>query len=544
MDKDIVLRNGIVYDPLNNVHGERKDLFIHEGRIVEKTTEVKARIIDLKGKIVMPSGVDIHSHFAGGKVNMGRLLRPEDSIGHEVSAKDSLRSGSGFSLPTTHLTGYLYAQMGYTLVNEPAIPPLKARHTHEEFNETPMLDRSGLLLMGNNHQVIEYVAEEDPESLDSWISYMLNATKSYGLKAVNPGGVFAWGWGKYINSLDDEVPYFNVTPKEIISGLIEGCSRLKLKHPLHIHLNNLGNPGNYETTMESMKFKPMHITHLQFSSYGGDAWKDLCSEAERVAREVNKRKDITVDMGQVVFGETTTITADAPFEYHLSQLTGMKWSNADVENESGGGVTPYAYRKNSGVNAIQWAVGLELALHIKDPWRVYLTTDHPNAAPFTYYPRIIAWLMDKQYRDKVLDECHRWASERTTLPSIDRELSLEEIVVMTRVGPAKRLGFKAAISEGDEANIAVYDLDPEEDDGGGIERAFSSTAYTIKGGEVVVKDGKVEKEVYGRTFYAKTRAEKDIREDLKERFKYYTVEPENYEVGLDYLSNGVGINPE
>lgn len=542
MMKNVVLRNGIVYDPLNNVNGERKDLFIHEGRLVEKMDERKAKVIDLKGKVVMPSGVDIHSHFAGGKVNMGRLLRPEDSMGHEVSKTGLLRSGSGFSLPTTHLTGYLYARMGYTLANEPAVPPMKSRHTHEEFNETPMLDKSGLLLLGNNHQVIEYVAEEDQESLNSWISYMLNATKTYGVKAVNPGGVFAWGWNKYINSLDDEVPCYNVTPKEIISGLIQGCATLRLPHPLHIHLNNLGNPGNYETTLESMRMGPMHITHAQFSSYGGDSWKDFCSEAEKVAKEVNRRAEITVDMGQVVFGETTTITADAPFEYHLSQLTGMKWSNADVENESGGGVTPYTYRKSSGVNAVQWAIGLELALHVKDPWRVYLTTDHPNAAPFIYYPRIIAWLMDKRYRDKVLGECHRWALERTTLPSLDRELSLEEIVVMTRAGPAKRLDLRASLSIGDEANLAVYDISPEETEGEKIEEAFSSAAYTIKNGDIVVKDGRVVREINGRTFWVKTRTEKDIKEDILERFRYYTIEPENYIVESAYIRNGVELD--
>lgn len=541
MNKDIIIRNGTVYDPINGISGEKKDIFISRGKIVEKLKGKDVRVINASGKVVMPSGVDVHSHIAGGKVNMGRLFRPEDSIRREISAVNGLRSGTGFSVPSTFITGYMYAKMGYTLANEPAVPPLKARHTHEEFNDTPMIDQLGLLLLGNNQQLIEYIAKGDREFLSSWVAFMLNSTKTYGIKAVNPGGTLAWGWGKNVLSLNDEVPYFNVTPREIIENLIRICEKLKLPHPLHIHLNNLGNPGNYETTMASLKFSPMHITHMQFNSYGGDSWKNFCSEAEKIANKINKREKITVDMGQVVFGDTTTMTADAPFEYHLSSLNKMKWNNADVEDETGGGIVPYIYREKSPVNAVQWAVGLEIALHINDPWRVFMTTDHPNAAPFIYYPRIIAWLMSRKYREETLEKCHRWAAERTTLASLDRELSLEEIAIMTRAGPAKRLGLDSSLSEGSEASIAIYDLNPEENDGERIEKAFSSAAYTIKEGDIVVKDGKVVKEVQGKTFWVKSRVEKDLKKDIEERFLYYTINPENYEVGLEYLPRGMEI---
>ena len=46
-------------------------------------------------------------------------------------------------------------------------------------------------------------------------------------------------------------------------------------------------------------------------------------------------------------------------------------------------------QRPSLVNAVQWAVGLELLLLIDDPWRVFLTTDHPNGGGFWRYPEII-----------------------------------------------------------------------------------------------------------------------------------------------------------
>ncbi len=544
INKNLIIKNGTIYDPVNGICAEKKDIYISCGKIVEEPRKKRnAKIIDASGKIVMPSGMDIHSHFAGGKVNMGRLLRPEDSVRREVPVSGNLRSGTGFSVPSVFITGYLYAKMGYTFANEPAVPPLKARHTHEEFNDTPIIDKTSLLLLGNNHQLIEYIANGEKEKCSPWIAWMLSMTKTYGIKAVNPGGTFAWGWKENVHSIHDEIPQFQVTPAEIIETLVDVNKELNLPHPVHLHLTNLGIPGNYETALDTLKFGPLHITHLQFSSYGGETWRTFCSEADRIAKKINKSDDITVDLGQVVFGDTTTMTADGPFEYGLSTVNHLKWNNLDVEDEAGGGIVPYIYRKKSGVNAVQWAIGLETALLIKDPWKVFLSTDHPNAGVFTNYPKIIAWLMSKKYRKETMKECSRWASERTMIESLERELTLEEITIMTRAGPAKRLGLDASFSEGTSADIAIYDLNPQEKDGKRIEKAFSSAAYTIKEGEIIVKDGKIIKETIGKTYWVKPKIEKDLKSDIEKRFLYYSINPENYEVGLDYLPRGIKIDP-
>ncbi len=537
--KNIHIKNGYVYDPANNIHGEKKDIYIVDGKIAEKTDERKTKTIDATGKTVMPAGVDIHSHFAGAKVNMGRLFRPEDSQRYLYGACDRLRSGSGFSVPSTYLTGYTYAKMGYLTLNEPAIAPLKSRHTHEEFNDTPIVDKTGLLLMGNNQQLIQYIADGEKDKYAPWIAWMLSKTKTYGLKAVNPGGTLAWGWRKNLESIHDQVPYFNVSSAEIIKTLVNANKELNLPHPLHIHVNNIGVPGGYETAMETMDMGlEMHITHLQFSCYGGEDWRSLESEADKLADKVNKKKEISVDLGQIVFGDTTTMTADGPFEYSLGELTHLKWNNADVEDETGGGVVPYIYKKKSGVNAVQWTCGLELALKIKDPWRVYISTDHPNAGPFRGYPKIIAWLMSRKYREETLKSCNRWATERSTLSSTDRELSLQEIAIMTRAGPAKRLGIDASLTEGEKADLAIYNIGPEERDGCRIEKAFTETEYTIKKGQIVAKQGKIFS-AEGSTIYTSPELDKDLKKDIEKRFLYYTILPENYEVCREYLKNPV-----
>jgi formylmethanofuran dehydrogenase subunit A len=63
-----------------------------------------------------------------------------------------------------------------------------------------------------------------------------------------------------------------VTPRQIIRELTAAGNALGLPHPVHIHCNNLGMPGNWTTTLETMKALEGHrghLTHIQFHSYGG-----------------------------------------------------------------------------------------------------------------------------------------------------------------------------------------------------------------------------------------------------------------------------------
>ena len=71
---------------------------------------------------------------------------------------------------------------------------------------------------------------------------------------------------------------------------------------------------------------------------------------------------------------------------------------------------------------MQWAIGLELFLLIDDPWRVFLTTDHPNGGPFTSYPDLIALLMDRGVREAAIAALPQDAMEATTIKQIDARI--------------------------------------------------------------------------------------------------------------------------
>ncbi|MFH1821323.1 MAG: formylmethanofuran dehydrogenase subunit A [Methanobacteriota archaeon] len=519
-----------MYDPLNKIDGEKKDVFVKDGKIVE---EADGKTIDASGLIVLPGGVDIHSHIAGSKVNAGRLLRPEDHRKDVVARAKVTRSGVGYTVPTTFVTGYRYATLGYTTVMEAAIPPLGARHAHEELNDTPIIDKGAFVLMDNNYFVLKYVEQKEFDKLKNFVAWLLEATRGYAIKIVNPGGVENWKWGKNVEGLDDKVLGFNVTPREVVTSLVKVNEELGLPHSVHTHCNNLGSPGNIKTTLDTMDAVRgrIHITHVQFNAYAGDDWANMRPGSPEIASYINKHQHATCDMGQIIFGDATTMTADGHWQYRLSKLSGNKWYNSDVEMEAGAGIVPYVFRKKSLANAIQWTIGLEVALLIDDPWKVYLTTDHPNAGLFYYYPKIISWLMNKKKRDETLAEVHKKTPSRTSLASIDREYSLYEIATITRAATAKSLGLKnkGHLGAGADADVAIYEF--REDD---IEGSFSRAKYVVKDGEIVVKDGEVVKDYQGRTFWVKAGGK--VTDEIREVFsKYYTVGLENYPVQDEYL---------
>jgi len=551
---ELLIKNGFVIDPLNKIDTQKMDIAVKDGKIVEKVSS-KAKVIDATGLTVMPGGVDIHTHVAGAEVNMGRMVRPEDHYKDAVHKTALTRAGTGYSIPSTFVTGYRYSAMGYTTVMNPSMAALKAKHTHEELNDIPLLDKATFPLLGDWWFALENLAKGDVDECARHIAWMMQSTKGYAIKIVNPGGLESWGFGHNVHSIDDQVPNFCITPREIVRGLAKVNKKLNLPHTIHLHTNNLGLPGNYTTTLDTMKAledlytgdKPVcHITHLQFASFAGDSWVHFQSASDEMAKYLNSHNHITVDMGQVIFSETTTMTADGPFEFSLYQLGGHnKWVNSDVETETSGGIIPMHYKKNSPVNALQWSIGLELALLIKDPWKMYLTTDHPNGGPFFEYPRVYAWLFSKKARAATLAKCNKKAQKKSLLPSINRELSLYELAVMTRAGTAKALGLKTKghLGIGADADIAIYNINPETTDIAkkyhAARKAFRAAAYTIKDGTIVVKDGEVvDNTTSGKTIWldVQTKDPCKIDDDMKRKFRdYWSIEYENYPVSDHYV---------
>ena len=527
------IAGGRVYDPANGVAGEVRDVCLSEGKVVEDVPAHAARI-DARGMVVMPGGVDIHAHIAGPKVNAARRLAPEEHRGDVVDRSAVMRSGTGGTVPSTFVTGYRYALLGYTTVVEAATPPLAARHVLAELRDTPIIDAAFLVLMGNNLALFDLV-RRDPARVRDAIAWWLEATGGYGVKLVNPGGVELWKRANgNVTSLDDDVA--GVTPRRVIDAIAGAVHELGLPHPVHVHCNNLGVAGNWRTTLDTLdtlQGRRAHLAHIQFHAYGGRPGGRPRSRAPAIAEYLGAHPELSADVGQVMFGPATTMTADAPVSALLRDVTGGKWVNADTEVETGCGIVPFTYREKNYVHALQWGIGLELFLLSRDPWRLVLSTDHPNGGSFLSYPRLIRLLMDRDFRNDQLRRANKRAIRSTVLlDDLEREYTLEEIAIVTRAGPARLLGLrdKGHLGAGADADVTIYDERADR------EEMFAMPRHVIKGGRAVVRDGELVEAHAGELLRVTAPYDAAVEDVLRAQFEErYSVQFDSYPVSEPWL---------
>jgi formylmethanofuran dehydrogenase subunit A len=229
-----------------------------------------------------------------------------------------------------------------------------------------------------------------------------------------------------------------------------------------------------------------------------------------------------------MFGPASTITADGPVEYLLWQSSGRKWVNIDVELETGCGIVPYSYKEKAAVSALQWAVGLELFLLARDPWRVVLSTDHPNGGSFLAYPHLIQLLMDRSVRDEALKRVNqKLLAGSALLDGLAREYTLNEIAIVTRAGPARLLGLrqKGHLGPGADADVTLYSRSDD------IAQMFSSPRYVLKGGQLVVEEGQLRRAPAGGRLHVRPSYDESVLRDVRHFFdEHSTIRFENYPV--------------
>ncbi|CAN7440217.1 formylmethanofuran dehydrogenase subunit A [Variovorax paradoxus] len=520
MTATLRLRGGRVIDPANG-RDEVRDLYVRDGRMVELApNEAATEEIDIGGCIVMAGGIDMHTHIGGGKVNLARMLLPEDhrANANPIALPDNVLelASCGTCTPGTLATGYRYVEMGYTAAFEPAMMACNARHAHMEMGDTPILDHGAYVMLGNDELFLRMLAEGwDFERIRDYAGWTINASKAMGVKVVNPGGISAFKFNQRKLDVDENHVHWQVTPRQVVHTLARALRELGVPHPLHIHGSNLGVAGNIQSTLDTIAALdglPGHLTHIQFHAYGIEGPKKFSSAALQLAEVVNANRNVSIDVGQIMFGQTVTASGDTMRQHAQSGLADpRKWIGADIECEAGCGVVPFRYREQSYVNALQWVIGLEIFLLVDDPWRVVLTTDHPNGGPFTSYPHLIRLLMDRSFREEQLAKLHPEVAAQAALRSITRELSLYEIAIMTRAGPARLLGLRdrGHLGAGAAADIAVYRENADR------EAMFATPEYVFKDGVLVSRAGRVTAAPVGGTHFVAPDYDRGIEKRLR-----------------------------
>jgi formylmethanofuran dehydrogenase subunit A len=546
----LLLRGGRIVDPANPASPQQRDLAVRDGCVVEPLPEGGAgehydEVVDASGCVIMAGGIDLHTHIGGGKVNLARLLMVED---HRAGAQAFALPGNALELascgtctPGTLATGYRYVEMGYTAAFEPAMVPSNARHAHMEMGDVPVLDHGAYVMLGNDELFLQLLAEGGPDGrnfaqLRDYTAWTIDASKAMGVKVVNPGGISAFKFNQRKLDVNEPHAHWQVTPRQCVQHLARALHELGVAHPLHIHGSNLGVAGNIESTLETiaaLEGLPAHLTHVQFHAYGNEGAKKFSSAALQLAEAVNANPQLSIDVGQIMFGQTVTASGDTMRQHANSSLgSPRKWVGADIEGMAGCGVVPFRYREQSYVNALQWAIGLEIFLLVNNPWQVVLTTDHPNGGPFTSYPHLIRLLMERDFRNEQLARLHPDVAANSALRSIARELTLEEIAVMTRAAPARLLGLRdrGQLGVGAAADIAVYRDAPNR------ETMFTTPEHVFKDGVRVARAGKIVATPVGGTHFTTPGYDRAIEKTLRRHWQAQgSIHFDNVAIGNDEL---------
>jgi formylmethanofuran dehydrogenase subunit A len=520
------ITGGDIIDPVSSRRGVG-DLWIADGGIVDPPAGGQAdTTIDASGCIVMAGAIDIHSHIGGGNVSTARLLLPEQHAAHAPRPTATPLSNAGWS---TFETGCLYAKMGFTTVVEPAMSPGSALHTHLELADIPIIDKATLAILGNDDFLLSMIRDgASAAMIDDYVGWTVGATRALGVKVINAGAAAAFKENVRTFSLDDVVPWYGVSSRKIVKTLQASVERLGIPHPLHVHCNNLGAAGAADTaaaTIAAAEGVPLHLAHLQFYGYGTEGKRKFSSAAARLAEVVNSTPEVTIDIGQVMFCQTVTISSDVMRQFSARGTASPKKFVIHDGDGNGGGIVPYRYRDDF-YGAVQWAVGLELFLLISDPWRVFFTTDHPNGAPFTAYPQLFQLLMDREARNEAAASLPKSALATSALLSIDREYRFEEIAVMTRAAPARLLGLsdRGHLGAGAIADVAVYRKSAD------VAKMFGRAAYVFKDGDLVVKDGEITHYRWGRALRLKPAPDKAMVRRLEDYHQ------QHYGLQLDWFT--------
>ena len=453
MPMTIRLENALCVDGVGK--SEIRNVLLQGPNIAEDSVSLasdkvasRAVCYDLSGCLVVSGGIDLHTHIGGGKVNVARLLLPElvqnsRSSTQLVAERHEAIGPLSSPVPGTLETGRRYLQMGYTACFEPAVLPANARHAHAEMADTPWLDTGGYLLMGNDRLLLDWIRCGVPQQqINDYVAWMIRAHQCCAVKVVNAGGIDAFKFNQRSLDVDDLHIHFQITPRQILKSLATAVEAIGLAHPLHVHCSNLGVAGNIASTLatiDAVEGRRLHLTHAQFHCYGKDGPHGYSSAASLLADRVNSSPNLSIDIGHDQY-----------------------------------------------VHGLLWTIGLELFLRVQDPMRVFLTTDHPNGAPFTAYPHLIRLLMSYDYRMGVFERLHPEVRATSSLPSLRREYTLEEIVKMTRLGPAKAIGLadRGDLVPGSLADVVVYERNDNP------EAMFANPKMVFRRGELVYQDGK------------------------------------------------------
>jgi len=547
----LIIKNGLIFDPINNINGEIKDILIESGKIVEKfSSETNLKEINAKGKTIIPSAIDIHTHVASQQVNWARLLGSNIDKFKEV--------WKGLRLKNIAKD---YISMGYTFILEANVFPSLAKQTIFNFQQIPVLDKAMLLNISNLWPLELEFQRGKIKEMAVFLSDLLSKTYGFGFKVYNPFECETWDFKELREDLTKQGRLFNFSALDVYESVVKCVESLGMPHSAHVHIegyeNEIGKENlfkvlekirslnlepNQKTHSKIKRHQILHLAHANAYSFDGNN--------ETLINFLNNNQNYSVDLSFIGFNKINPIiTSDRRLINSMLTLDAIdsqyKLISSAVEFEGDSFVSMRTLDKSKYQDCILWANALDLALNVKNKYQLCFSLNFPNYANLMDIPEIATWLISKEARDNYMEGMNKEFLKDSILKSDDKVLNFTEFLQLTRVSPAICLGFgsiKGNIGQGADADINVLNLNIKETDlskdFGKFKKELSNIEYVIKSGEIVKKQDKFNLNPQGSIFWANGKADtegKDLIMSKKEDFyrKYSSMFYDSYQVSVD-----------
>ncbi|MFX1313430.1 MAG: hypothetical protein ACFFHD_12565, partial [Promethearchaeota archaeon] len=308
----LIIKNGLIFDPLNNIDGEKKDILIENQKIVENfSNESNIKEIDAEGKTVIPAALDIHTHIASQQVNWARLL------GTKNSTFKSIWQGL-----TLEKIARDYINNGFTFILEANVYPSLSKQTIFDFNHLPVLDK-GMLLNISNLWALELEFQKGKiDELSVFLSDLLQKTKAFGIKIYNPFESEEWNFKNIREDIKEPGRLYNFSALDVYENLTKANEQLSLPHSVHAHIegyetkyakdnclivleriNSLDLTPKVKNDLISSRTQIFHLAHASAYNIDGNNTKliDIINQSDKV----------DIDIGFLTFNKINPlITSD------------------------------------------------------------------------------------------------------------------------------------------------------------------------------------------------------------------------------------------
>jgi len=485
----LLVKNGFVFDPFNSIEGEKKDILIEDGKVVDKfTSSSDIREIDAKGKTVIPAALEIHAHVASQQLNWVRLLGSNN--------QDFQNQWNGLTL--------------YTFILEANVFPSLTKQTIFDLKRLPVLDKAFLLNTSNLWALELEFQKEMVEEGAVLLSNLLEKVKGFGLKAYNPFEAEYWNWNVVRKNLTDKGRLFNFAPMDVYEKLPRFVEHLGLPHSIHAHIEG------YE------------------SQYSKENLTATLNKVKSLGLKPNTKNDLGIKRSQIFhLAHASSYNIDHLINKLNNSTNPYKLIRSSVETEGDSFATLRKFSKKKKEDCVMWANAIDLALSLS-PWQLQFSVNYPNYSNIINLPEIASWLISTNVREHFMGDMETSFLKDNVLISNNKTLTFNDFIILTRSSPAKSLGIgsiKGNLGLGADGDLNILDLNLTTTDISKdfeiFKSALSNIEFVIKAGEVIKNHEKVNLNSSGKLFWASGKSEKEDTKTIlrkKEDFyqKYYS----------------------